>query len=156
MTPTLPGTLGIDFGTSNSAMAWLGPEGNARLIPLESEAMAMPTAVFYNAEDSSTHFGRDAVRHYLEGTEGRLMRSLKSLLGSPLHLPTNTRLDRRLILGSLAFGIGWGMAGLCPGPAMVSMAAGQGKALLFVLAMLTGMRLFDFLERQTQRRIKEN
>lgn len=79
-----------------------------------------------------------------------------SLLGSPLHLPTNTRLDRRLILGSLAFGIGWGMAGLCPGPAMVSMAAGQGKALLFVLAMLAGMRLFDFLERQTQRRIKEN
>jgi uncharacterized membrane protein YedE/YeeE len=79
-----------------------------------------------------------------------------SLLGSPLHLPTNTRLDRRLILGSLAFGIGWGMAGLCPGPALVSMAAGQGKALLFVLAMLAGMRLFDFLERQTQRRIKEN
>ena len=79
-----------------------------------------------------------------------------SLLGSPLHLPTNTRLDRRLILGSLAFGIGWGMAGLCPGPALVSMAAGQGKALLFVLAMLAGMRIFDFLERQTQRRIKEN
>ncbi|PUE46018.1 Hsp70 family protein [Limnohabitans sp. 2KL-51] len=82
------GTLGIDFGTSNSAMAWLDPEGNARLIPLESEAMAMPTAVFYNAEDSSTHFGRDALKHYLEGTEGRLMRSLKSLLGSPLLLET--------------------------------------------------------------------
>ena len=82
------GTLGIDFGTSNSAMAWLGPEGNARLIPLESEAMGMPTAVFYNAEDSSTHFGRDALKHYLEGTEGRLMRSLKSLLGSPLLLET--------------------------------------------------------------------
>ncbi len=80
------GTLGIDFGTSNSAMAWLGPEGNAHLIPLESEAMAMPTAVFYNAEDNSTHFGRDALKHYLEGTEGRLMRSLKSLLGSPLLL----------------------------------------------------------------------
>ncbi len=79
-----------------------------------------------------------------------------SLLGSPLQLPTNTRPDRRLILGSLAFGIGWGMAGLCPGPALVSMAAGQGKALLFVLAMLAGMRIFDFLERQTQRRIKEN
>jgi hypothetical chaperone protein len=48
----------------------------------------MPTAVFYNAEDSSTHFGRDAIGHYLEGTEGRLMRSLKSLLGSPLLLET--------------------------------------------------------------------
>jgi len=74
-----------------------------------------------------------------------------SLLGSPLHLPGNTRVDQRLILGSLTFGIGWGMAGLCPGPALVSMAAGHGKALLFVLAMLGGMRLFDFFER----RIKE-
>jgi hypothetical chaperone protein len=82
------GTLGIDFGTSNSAMAWLGAQGNARLIPLEGDALAMPTAVFYNAEDSSTHFGRDAIGHYLEGTEGRLMRSLKSLLGSPLLLET--------------------------------------------------------------------
>ena len=83
-------------------------------------------------------------------------RRCSRLLGSPLHLPGNTRLDRRLIIGSLVFGIGWGMAGLCPGPALVSMAAGQGKALLFVLAMLGGMRLFDFLEWQTQRRIKEN
>ena len=82
------GTLGIDFGTSNSAMAWLGHEGSARLIPLEGEAFAIPTAVFYNTEDSSTHFGRDAIGHYLEGTEGRLMRSLKSLLGSPLLLET--------------------------------------------------------------------
>ncbi len=82
------GTLGIDFGTSNSAMAWFGQQGSARLMPLEGEALAMPTAVFYNAEDSTTHFGRDAIRHYLEGTEGRLMRSLKSLLGSPLLLET--------------------------------------------------------------------
>ncbi|OYU13007.1 MAG: heat-shock protein [Comamonadaceae bacterium PBBC1] len=82
------GTLGIDFGTSNSAMAWRGPQGAAHLICLEGEALAMPTAVFYNAEDQSTHFGRDAIRHYLEGTEGRLMRSLKSLLGSPLLLET--------------------------------------------------------------------
>ncbi|MDP1654640.1 MAG: Hsp70 family protein [Hylemonella sp.] len=88
MTLALPGTLGIDFGTSNSAMAWAAPGGTARLIPLEGETTAMPTAVFYNSEDLSTHFGRDAVAHYLEGTEGRLMRSLKSLLGSPLLLET--------------------------------------------------------------------
>jgi hypothetical chaperone protein len=88
MTSFSAGTLGIDFGTSNSAMAWLGPQGGARLIPLEGEALAMPTAVFYNAEDQSTHFGRDALKHYLEGTEGRLMRSLKSLLGSPLLMET--------------------------------------------------------------------
>ncbi len=84
MTRPLPGTLGIDFGTSNSAMAWAEPGGTARLIPLEGAATAMPTAVFFNSEDLSTHFGRDAVAHYLEGSEGRLMRSLKSLLGSPL------------------------------------------------------------------------
>lgn len=88
MTLPLPGTLGIDFGTSNSAMAWAAPGGTARLIALEGEATAMPTAVFYNSEDLSTHFGRDAVAQYLEGTEGRLMRSLKSLLGSPLLLET--------------------------------------------------------------------
>jgi hypothetical chaperone protein len=88
MTSFCVGTLGIDFGTSNSAMAWLGPQSSARLMPLEGEALAMPTAVFYNAEDHTTHFGREAVRHYLEGTEGRLMRSLKSLLGSPLLLET--------------------------------------------------------------------
>ena len=82
------GTLGIDFGTSNSAMAWLGQQVVARLVPLEGEALAMPTAVFYNAEDQTTHFGRDALKHYLEGTDGRLMRSLKSLLGSPLLLET--------------------------------------------------------------------
>ncbi len=84
MSLTHPGTLGIDFGTSNSAMAWAHGQGPARLIPLEGAETAMPTAVFFNAESSSTHFGRDAIAHYLEGTEGRLMRSLKSLLGSPL------------------------------------------------------------------------
>jgi hypothetical chaperone protein len=88
MTPTLSGTLGIDFGTSNSAIAWAPPQGTARLMALEGDALNMPTAVFYNAEDGTTHFGRDAIGHYLEGTEGRLMRSLKSLLGSPLLMET--------------------------------------------------------------------
>lgn len=95
---TLPpqGTLGIDFGTSNSAMAWAAPGGTARLIALEGEATAMPTAVFYNSEDLSTHFGRDAVTQYLEGAEGRLMRSLKSLLGSPLLLETTVVHNRQV------------------------------------------------------------
>ena len=96
MTLSPPGTLGIDFGTSNSAVSWAEPGGSARLIALEGEALAMPTAVFYNSEDMSTHFGRDAVTHYLEGTEGRLMRSLKSLLGSPLLLET-TEVNHRQI-----------------------------------------------------------
>ena len=90
------GILGIDFGTSNSAIAWASPQGTAQLIPLEGDALAMPTAVFYNAEEGSTHFGRDAIRHYLEGTEGRLMRSLKSLLGSPL-LNETTLINNQLV-----------------------------------------------------------
>lgn len=84
MTHSPAGTLGIDFGTSNSAMAWADASGHSRLLPLEGAATAMPTAVFFNAEEGSTHFGRDAVAQYLAGTEGRLMRSLKSLLGSSL------------------------------------------------------------------------
>jgi hypothetical chaperone protein len=76
--------IGIDFGTSNSAIAFAPASGAARLLPVEGEATTLPTAIFFNSEDRSTHFGRDAVAHYLAGTEGRLMRSLKSLLGSPL------------------------------------------------------------------------
>ncbi|MFW5329886.1 Hsp70 family protein [Hydrogenophaga sp. ZJX-1] len=96
MTPSPHGTLGIDFGTSNSAVSWAEPQGLARLIPLEGEALAMPTAVFFNAEDHLTHFGRDAVAQYLSGTEGRLMRSLKSLLGSPL-LQEKTEINHKQI-----------------------------------------------------------
>jgi len=84
MTSSPQGTLGIDFGTSNSAVSWAGLREPARLLALEGTALAMPTAVFFNAEDHRTHFGRDAVAQYLSGTEGRLMRSLKSLLGSAL------------------------------------------------------------------------
>ena len=77
-------TLGIDFGTSNSAMAVRQGDGQVRLLALEGTATALPTALFFNTEDHHTHFGRDAMEQYLAGTEGRLMRSLKSLLGSSL------------------------------------------------------------------------
>jgi hypothetical chaperone protein len=76
--------IGIDFGTSNSAVAALGPDGLARLLTLEGNATALPTAVFFNSEERSTHFGREAIGLYLAGVDGRLMRSLKSLLGSSL------------------------------------------------------------------------
>jgi len=71
----------------------------------------------------------------------------RSLLGAPMRLPTATVIDRRLVLGSLAFGAGWGLAGYCPGPALASLAAGGEKPLLFTLAMLAGMGLFEVLER---------
>lgn len=82
------GTLGIDFGTSNSAVSWANHGEAAQLLEIEGDHINLPTAVFFNAEDQCTHFGRDAVAQYLGGTEGRLMRSLKSLLGSPLLLET--------------------------------------------------------------------
>jgi len=85
--------IGIDFGTSNSAIAWAIDGGIAEALPLEGTATTMPTALFYNAEDRTTHFGRDAVAMYLAGVEGRLMRSLKSLLGSSLMQETTAVYD---------------------------------------------------------------
>lgn len=74
---------GIDFGTSNSTCAWWRP-AEALLLPLEENKPTLPSVVFFNAEEESTSFGRVALAEYLEGYEGRLMRSLKSLLGSSL------------------------------------------------------------------------
>ena len=70
----------------------------------------------------------------------------QSLLGEVMHLPTSTQIDRRLIIGSITFGVGWGLAGYCPGPALASLAYGGLKPLLFVIAMLVGMGLFEMLE----------
>jgi hypothetical protein len=69
-----------------------------------------------------------------------------ALLGGPLRLPTATGIDRRLVLGSLAFGVGWGLAGYCPGPALASLLSGGVKPLLFVAAMLAGMAVFELLD----------
>lgn len=89
-------TLGIDFGTSNSAMAASRAGGPVQPVALEGTAHTMPTALFFNAEEHCTHYGRDAVTQYLAGTEGRLMRSLKSLLGSAL-LQDKTAVHGRLV-----------------------------------------------------------
>ncbi|CNH59632.1 gene II and x proteins [Yersinia thracica] len=73
-----------------------------------------------------------------------------SLLGQPLQLPTSTRIERRLIGGSLLFGIGWGLAGICPGPALVLLGAGIYKGVIFVAAMVAGMAIFSLIERYRQ------
>ena len=101
-------TLGIDFGTSNSAMAVRSGTGPARMIALEGGAHTLPTALFFNAEDVRTHFGRDAVGHYLAGVEGRLMRSLKSLLGSAL-LQDKTAVHGKLVSYQDIIGLFLGM-----------------------------------------------
>ena len=72
----------------------------------------------------------------------------RSLLGAEMKLPTSRQIDRRLVGGSLLFGIGWGIAGYCPGPALVALGMGQLKAVVFVAAMLAGMALFELLERR--------
>ena len=70
-----------------------------------------------------------------------------TFLGGVLRFPTNMDIDKKLVVGSLLFGAGWGLAGFCPGPALVSMADGQPKALVFVLAMLVGMLGFELMDR---------
>lgn len=77
-----------------------------------------------------------------------------SYLGLDMKLPTARQIDRRLIGGSIVFGIGWGIAGFCPGPGLVALAMGEAKAFVFVLAMLAGMALFELLERRPKQRLQ--
>ena len=74
---------GVDFGTSNSTVGWCRP-GQPTLLALEDNKPTLPSVVFFNAEEDRTVFGRQAIGEYLEGYEGRLMRSLKSILGTGL------------------------------------------------------------------------
>ena len=74
-------------------------------------------------------------------------RRTASFLGAEMKLPTARQIDRRLVAGSVVFGIGWGVAGFCPGPGLVALGMGEIKAVLFVAAMLVGMGIFELLER---------
>lgn len=78
-----------------------------------------------------------------------------SLLGLMIEPPPTNRLHRfdgRLVGGSALFGIGWGLVGLCPGPALLALGTAQAKAFVFVLAMLAGMGAFEWLERRRRGR----
>ncbi|HNZ57127.1 MAG TPA: YeeE/YedE thiosulfate transporter family protein [Methylophilaceae bacterium] len=70
----------------------------------------------------------------------------RSFLGLPMNLPTSRIIDQRLIVGSLIFGIGWGLAGICPAPAFVLLGAGSLKGIVFLIAMLIGMGIFEYIE----------
>jgi len=74
---------GVDFGTSNSTVGWSRP-GSTPLLALEDGKVTLPSVVFFNADEEQVYYGRAALANYLEGYEGRLMRSLKSLLGTSL------------------------------------------------------------------------
>ncbi|KAA0206690.1 MAG: hypothetical protein EDM71_09035 [Proteobacteria bacterium] len=73
-------------------------------------------------------------------------RRTQALTGVPLALPTARAIDQRLVLGSLVFGVGWGLAGFCPGPAVVAIGLAPGAAAPFIAAMLAGMAVFEWLE----------
>ena len=70
-----------------------------------------------------------------------------SLLGEPMQVPSNTVIDARLIGGSLLFGAGWGLVGVCPGPAIVNLGFLSGPAAVFVAAMMIGMALYELSNR---------
>ena len=71
-----------------------------------------------------------------------------SFIGDEMRLSPAQPIDRRLVLGGILFGIGWGLAGFCPGPGLVALGMGEAKALAFVAAMLVGMGVFELLERR--------
>ncbi len=76
-------------------------------------------------------------------------RRTRAVFGDQMRLPTATQIDRRLVLGGLAFGAGWGLAGYCPGPAVASLFTGMVEPVIFVAAMLVGMALYELQSRTT-------
>src|SRR5260221_11723340 len=72
----------------------------------------------------------------------------RTLLGAPVLLPGARKIDRRLILGSLVFGVGWGLAGICPGPALVLAGTGSAKGLVVLVSMIAGNGIFEFFEKR--------
>ncbi len=78
-------------------------------------------------------------------------RRTTSLLGLPMQLPGARHIDRRLVGGNVLFGIGWGLAGICPGPGVVLLGAGMSEGVIFVVAMLAGMAVYEIIERSRNR-----
>lgn len=74
-----------------------------------------------------------------------------SFLGYHMKLPAGDRVDKRLVIGSLLFGAGWGLAGFCPGPGLVALGAGEAKGAVFVVSMIAGMAVFELLEKARAR-----
>ena len=85
---------------------------------------------------------------------GWARRHPRTLLGAPMQLPQRRDIDARLVGGSLLFGSGWGLAGMCPGPALALLSAGHWQAVVFVAAMLAGLFLFAALESRRSFRSK--
>lgn len=80
-----------------------------------------------------------------------IMKRPTPILDTQFHLPSKSKIDLRLILGAILFGLGWGWAGICPGPGLVATVSGSNEFILFVVAMLIGMKVFQVSERKFQR-----
>ncbi len=76
-----------------------------------------------------------------------LKKQPKTLSGEPLNLPASRKIDLRLILGSVLFGIGWGVTGICPGPGLVLLGAGIPEGVIYVASLLAGMTLYSLIEK---------
>jgi uncharacterized membrane protein YedE/YeeE len=70
------------------------------------------------------------------------------LLDTKFYLPTSKSIDKKLLLGAMIFGLGWGWAGICPGPGIVSLASGQSEVVIFIGSMIAGMYLFKLVEKK--------
>jgi len=112
-------------------LGFLDPAGNwdPSLLVVMAGALALGIPAFRLAERRST-----------------------SLRGKTMQLPSARQIDRRLVVGSALFGVGWGLAGICPGPGLVLLGAGTVNGLVFVLALLAGMSLFAWFDRLYSRR----
>lgn len=80
-------------------------------------------------------------------------RRKRPVWGETFHLPANRALDKRLIIGAILFGIGWGLAGICPGPALVLIGGGVLKGAVFMMAMLAGMLFFAWFDHRSSTNI---
>jgi hypothetical chaperone protein len=92
-----PRYCGLDFGTSNSTLGF-STGGRYVLCPLEGGSVTLPSSIFFDYEDRTVRFGRDGIRAYIDGTEGRLLRALKSVLGSSLITETTQIRNRPMAI----------------------------------------------------------
>ena len=92
---------GLDFGTSNSTLGHIGASGQPELLALEGNHSTIPSVLFFGFEDDRLHFGRAAIGEYVSGADGRLMRSLKSVLGTPLFADRTRVKARQLGFGEI-------------------------------------------------------
>lgn len=128
-------TCGVIFGFGLSLSGMLDP---ARVRGFLDVGGAWdPSLAFVLGGGVMVAFGGMALRRRLR----------RPAFGEAFHLPATTPIDMRLILGSAIFGIGWGMAGLCPGPALAALSLGLAPVMVFVVAMLSGMTIHDRLVR---------